>query len=170
MNLDHLIFLDTETTGLDPDRHDVWEIAYAIGEGPIINFQRPLFHGAIQRASAEALEINRFHERYVQPDIDSYFEEFDRLQAALRGRHLVGSNPAFDAAFLRPLVGPVWHHRMVDLATYAMPAARSVTPLGMAAVAELFDVEQTAAHTAADDVHVLRECFLAATRFYEDVV
>lgn len=32
-----LVFLDTETTGLDPARHEVWEIAYAVGKHDILS-------------------------------------------------------------------------------------------------------------------------------------
>lgn len=30
-----LVFLDTETTGLHPERHEVWEIAYGFEDGRI---------------------------------------------------------------------------------------------------------------------------------------
>jgi oligoribonuclease (3'-5' exoribonuclease) len=32
-----LVFLDTETTGLDPNRHEIWEVAYAVEDDPIVS-------------------------------------------------------------------------------------------------------------------------------------
>lgn len=170
MNLQRLVFVDTETTGLDLDRHEVWEIAYAVGNGPVVVFQRPLYHGTLNLADPKALEINGFHERYREPTWEVYRHDMDEFESALKGRHVVGSNPAFDTAFLRDLfVGESapWHHRLVDLATLAMPLFKSPLPVGMAKVAEILGVVQDNSHTAQDDVRVLRECYKILAEKYE---
>lgn len=59
-----LAFVDCETTGLDPDRHEVWEVALILradaGETSQV-WQLPVDLG---RAEAKALEVGRFYEHY----------------------------------------------------------------------------------------------------------
>lgn len=59
-----LAFLDTETTGLDPDRHEVWEVGLILRDNEGVEFERvwqlPVDLG---RADAMALGIGRWYER-----------------------------------------------------------------------------------------------------------
>jgi hypothetical protein len=55
-----LAFIDTETTGLDPDRHEIWEIALIVDDQEYQWFL-PVDLG---KADPIALNIGRFHERY----------------------------------------------------------------------------------------------------------
>ncbi|MGW2837359.1 3'-5' exonuclease [Streptomyces sp. NPDC001493] len=143
-----LAFVDTETTGLDPRRHDAWEIAVilrdaehaAAGDGSYdreVVWQIPV---DLTVADPTALQIGRYHERFrvpagteaVEMNADGTIyqrlglgEFFYDLQEVLRNAMLVGSNPAFDDAFLKKLlqgggrrVG--WHYRTVDIATMAV--------------------------------------------------
>src|SRR5690606_32347214 len=60
-----LVYLDTESTGLDPWGHHLWEVAYAVEDGPIITIQ--LEH-SLRDADLVALQINRYIDR-VEPDV-----------------------------------------------------------------------------------------------------
>lgn len=159
-----LIYLDTETTGLDPTKHDVWEVAYAIGDGPIESFVVP---HSLKTADPKALELNGYWTRVeggtpraASPVVDL------GLREALAGATLVGSNPAFDAAFLTARWGEApWHYRMVDIASYAMPVLGYDRPQGLATItADLrqlwFEIPEPD-HTAAGDVATLRAAFTA---------
>ena len=135
-----IAFVDTETTGLDPDQHEIWEIA-VIRRDPDgrdweshYQLRKPELH-LIRVADEKALEIGRYHERMVVP-YDCGYAQIDGtgkpramsfqtlihdLTRLLDGAMLVGSNPAFDAAFLRNFMGAApWHYRTVDIATMAV--------------------------------------------------
>ncbi|MFD7861817.1 exonuclease domain-containing protein [Streptomyces sp. NPDC059783] len=135
-----LAFIDTETTGLDPHTHEIWEIA-VIKRDPDgrdweshFQIRKSDIHLA-QTADEQALKIGRYHERiavpadcgYAQIDGDGRPCAMSRdtlvydLTRLLTGAMLVGSNPAFDAAFLRAFLGATpWHYRTVDIAAMAV--------------------------------------------------
>ncbi|HEY9372839.1 3'-5' exonuclease [Streptomyces sp.] len=137
-----LCFVDTETTGLDPRKHDVWEIAVIRRREDGVDVEyvwqiRP----DLTTADPEALKIGRFEERFAVPDgwdaiefmksgtpFRSLIPEmlFD-LQEALSGAVVIGSNPGFDVAFLTKLLQAhgrklPWHYRPIDIATLAVGA------------------------------------------------
>lgn len=153
------VYLDTETTGLDPERHQIWEIAFAVDDGPI---QSGTVTHRIDTADPKALEINHYEERVDKlalrlPAVRAMLLEASALHA-LTGATLVGANPAFDAAFLRARwhESP-WKYRLLDIEAFAMPGLGLHEPRGIAYIAEALGV-QAPDHTAAGDVHTLREC------------
>jgi len=153
------IFLDTETTGLDVEKHEVWEIAYAIDDGPIKTAFVPHY---FEDPDPKALEINGYYDRIGIPDTG--FEAVLREEA--RGHYLVGSNPAFDQRFLVKRWGErPWEYRMIDIATYAMPYFGLVVPEGLAFITQELEIE-SGDHTAAKDVEVLRNAFYKLQDLY----
>lgn len=126
-----LAFVDTETVGLDPFLHDAWEIAVILRIDGLDT--EHVFHVEpnLTNATPKALEINRYHERTSAPDwhwnnpADVAYRVFNLLTDAV----LVGSNPGFDAAMIRNLIGrhhPIpetntapWYHHTLDIATFA---------------------------------------------------
>lgn len=117
-------FVDTETTGLDPDRHDIWDVGLIV-DGAEYQWFLPIDLG---RAESIALRIGRFHERHPfgdrNHDRDIYVTELDVFATdfaeATRGRHLVGAVISFDEERLRKLLRangacPEWHYHLVDV-------------------------------------------------------
>jgi DNA polymerase III epsilon subunit-like protein len=143
-----LAFIDTETTGLDPRKHDAWEIAVIVRDAEyaaagITRYDREhvwQIPVPLDTAEPKALEIGRYHERFRVPSDTEAIEVnadgtiyqrlllpeflFD-LQEVLKDAVLIGSNPAFDDAFLKKLLQDNgrrigWHYRTVDIATMAV--------------------------------------------------
>ncbi|MCK1813309.1 3'-5' exonuclease [Streptomyces sp. XM4011] len=192
-----IAFVDTETTGLGPAIHDVWEIAVirrADGVDAEHLWQIRLDAQQLEKADPEALRINRYHERVAaidprfgaadmthpcgMPHLVHYPGMVDALHAALADAVLVGSNPAFDAAFLKALLARAgatetpWHYRPVDVATLAaghlIGAGRSAevtVPYSSRSLSRALGVEPPGhdAHTALADARWARDLYDAAT-------
>jgi DNA polymerase III epsilon subunit-like protein len=154
-----LVFLDTETTGLDPERHDVWEIAWAVEDGPIMSAIIP---HSLRTADPKALELNGYWGRgFAEPRRESRDVQ---LREILDGATIVGSNPAFDSAFLRARWGVApWHHRMIAVESVAVGVLGYERPKGLAGIAaDLRDLGRDIPepdHTAAGDVAALRAVY-----------
>ncbi|WP_432041449.1 3'-5' exonuclease [Streptomyces cadmiisoli] len=135
-----IAFVDTETTHLDAEIGEAWEVAVILrefednGEHTDTEYVWQ-FSVDLTRADPEALRIGRFHERYI---IDSGWEAVftgyepvvplpraeavDGIVSLLSGAVLVGSNPGFDDRHLRKLLGPgsaQWHPRPYDIVQLA---------------------------------------------------
>lgn len=163
-----LVFLDTETTGLDPARHDVWEVAWAVDDGPI---ESAFLAHDVAGADPEALRLNGYMARRPRLDVVASLTAEHGLRQALTGATLVAANPAFDAAFLRARWGVApWRYRLLDVEAYAMGALGYDTPQGLARIArdlrKLDHAIPEPDHTAAADVATLRACYLALASLY----
>ena len=141
------VFIDTETTGLDPDRHAIWEVALITPDGNEHVWQFP-----VDEMSADpfALDIGRYWDRRWSDDNDvpvltaiygaherrSRRKNFPDEGRAIRpsrvwaqhfrdltaGCHLAGAVVSFDEERLRRLlrslgVLPRWHYHLQDIET-----------------------------------------------------
>lgn len=137
-----LVFVDTETTGLDPSDNHVWEVALIEGSTGHphlwhINWEfgwrmmggaEPTVGAPMSDASPLALSISGYYRRHgglpgntpgmakvVNPR--AFAQEFVRLTM---DKHLVGMGPAFDDKFLIPLMNAgeeavMWHYHLIDV-------------------------------------------------------
>lgn len=138
---DPVVFVDTETTGLDPDRHEIWELAIITADGSEWEWQLPV---DLARADPTGLRIGRFYERRAavvpRPTSlagiarwrtggsawvsDGVTDMAQQVAVLLDGRHLVGAVPSFDAAFLGRWLrahgqAAAWHYHLVDVEALA---------------------------------------------------
>jgi oligoribonuclease (3'-5' exoribonuclease) len=161
--MNDLIFLDTETTGLDDDKHDIWEIAWVINYGPVE--ERILVH-SLKTADQVALDTNGYL-RYFPNGARSEGPLVDlEVRRVLSGNTLVCANPTFDRMFMKKRWGSEpYHYRSVDLESMAMLFFGWERPKGLKdisdAVRELGYAIQEPNHRAFRDVVVLRECYYA---------
>lgn len=134
-------FVDAETTGLDPVRHEIWEVGLIVDETEYV-WQLPV---NLARADARALDIGRFHERRLpgpwagepyRAGIDGIMPVAGPRQVTARefasvfreltwGRHLVGAVVSFDEERLRRLLRacgecPGWHYHLIDVESLAV--------------------------------------------------
>jgi DNA polymerase III epsilon subunit-like protein len=128
-----LCFIDTETTGVHPDRR-VWEVAMIRRDD---DGERELLIQVsdvdLSNADPFGLKVGGFYERafgyrknldedlMARPEssVAAYVEEWTR------GAHLVGAVPNFDADCLdkmlrRHLLIPAWHYHLIDVEAMAV--------------------------------------------------
>lgn len=156
-----VIVVDCETTGLLPENHIAVEVAW----WDLSTNERKCF---IPRHSVEfvlshgdpvALEMNGYRERLLGQPMDNG-ENMVMLGARLHNNTMAGSNPGFDARFLKPFIGEPWHHRMWDLSAYAAGVLGLNYLPGLIDVCGRLDVPPPD-HTAEGDVTATGLCFLA---------
>lgn len=125
----NVVFVDTETTGVDPDRHNVWEIAL-VGDFGSRLYVRSSDMVDLEYADPTALRINGFYDRIVIPGAGDRIKlpndrtmalEIARLTA---GKHLAGIVPGFDATFIAKFllgsgIAPAWHYQTIDVEVMA---------------------------------------------------
>jgi DNA polymerase III epsilon subunit-like protein len=109
-------FCDTETTGLDPDQHEIWEVGLITPDEKEHHWFLPVDLG---RADPRALAIGQFHERYDYSEVSSLCSFAMDFAELTRGLHLVGAVISFDEERLRKLLRrngacPEWHYHIVD--------------------------------------------------------
>lgn len=170
-----LAFLDTETTGLDPDRHEIWEVALIVreedGSEATFLWQLPVDLG---RADPVALKIGDFHTRRasVQSGLTS-LSHFARCFAhRTAGAHLVGAVISFDEERLRKLLRangacPEWHYHLVDVEALAAGKLGSGPPWDSAELSRAVGVSDNpfAKHTAMGDALWARAVYDAVMGF-----
>jgi hypothetical protein len=134
-----LAFIDCETSHLEAEVGDAWEVAVIRRDPDGIETEN-LWHIRVDLdvADPESLRIGGYAERFAVPDgtdavaIREYPDGStmrehlthqdvrDAIGELLAGAVLIGSNPGFDDRFLRKLLGSApWHYRPVDIATLA---------------------------------------------------
>lgn len=161
-----LVSLDLETTGLDERIHEAWEVALVDEAGRETAYQFPL-RKSLDDASREALRIGGFMERHEATHGGVFWggHGWNRwvspkgaariLQQRTKGATLLGCAIQFDMRFLTELLRaygfePEWHHRGLDLGSFAAGALGEREPLRSAVMAERI-VPNDQAHTALGD-------------------
>ena len=164
-----LAFLDTETTGLSPGRHEVIEVAVLVGDR--------LYHWLIapersEDAEPKALEVNgysRFPERWE--GAKTMREVGPEIIAALKGTVVVGHNVGYDLDMLnghmrRVGLSPRLPYHKVD--TVALAYTRLV-PLGLEklsldTIRAFLGWSKEGAHTATKDAKDTERLYRLLTR------
>ncbi len=164
-----LAFIDTETTGLDPEVHQVYEIGLLLEPdppGPALEYRwwLPVDLGA---ASPDALRISRYYQRHPGT-LDDPADVADQLAGLTAGAHLVGAVPSFDAAFLDRFLrahgrSPAWHYHLVDVEALAAGHLHQAPPwssheLSRAVGVDPADYER---HSAIGDARWARDIYRA---------
>jgi DNA polymerase III epsilon subunit-like protein len=139
-----LCFLDTETTGVHPERK-VWEVAMIRREDSGIESSTSFFVEVnLQNADPFGLKVGRFYDRHPLgrylslagpfekvPDTgetpDYYTGEHAAREVArcTHGAHIVGAVPNFDTEVLAELLRwhgltPAWHYHLIDVEALAI--------------------------------------------------
>jgi len=177
-----IVFLDTETTSLRPDRR-VWELAYIVRADGKKDWERS---GCIDtrdldlaNADLGSLKIGRFYERHPQVnfmhgDVSGVTTELEALitfERHARGATVVGAVPNFDTEVLGARmrahgIAPSWHYHLVDVETLAAGARCWPPPWDFDAVLAAYGLKYDEAdrHTAMGDARMVRDVYDAVLR------
>jgi DNA polymerase III epsilon subunit-like protein len=177
MKSHNLAFIDTETTGTDPEKHEIIELACIIarqverpGKGPALEIieecEWKIKPQHIETAEEEALRVNGYNEVDWMFAVDraKAMEEFaKKTQSAA----FVSHNLVFDYAFVQRAfeetgVESRMHYAKLD--TISMAFARlydapQADKFSLRALCELLKVENSKAHTALADTKALVACY-----------
>jgi len=177
------IVIDTETTGLDPNKHEMLSLgAIVMIDGVITETMDIKIRADISKADSKALEVNGYSERRWKYAVSSFRgfclirDFFYRHQDGV----LVGHNVQFDIKFLRALSAR-WQSDDNGLILMPYPyidtmdlARSALVPYGLQSVSldnicEFLGWRRRAAHTALSDcedcIRLLRALCPASIRF-----
>lgn len=178
-----LIFLDTETTGLDPERNQVWEVACIVRDydesGKVVTQDEEhhwFLYVDLAKADLIALNIGRYFERHptmveknhatAVANRATFAGEFFKLSI---GAHIVGAVPDFDTRFLAKLLGeynflPAWHYHLVCVENLLAGHYQMEPPWKSRDLMEKAGVVNEAAHTAMGDTRAVRDSYDAVMK------
>ncbi len=175
---DRLLFIDTETGGLDPGKHSLLSLAMVVWEdGKIIDSREILINDGILSVTEEALSVNRIDIEKHQQSAVSPAGAMDKILLFI-GKYfpqqikitLAGHNVHFDAAFLRSFFSAnnkdfseFFSHRIIDTSSILHYLYLS-GHLEQRAVSSdqafgLFNIEVEGRHTAIGDAIATAKLF-----------
>ncbi len=165
----NLAFIDLETTGLDPIKHEIIEIGGIVarqipqaGRGsaiePIAEFEYKIKPKDLTSADPEALRINGYNDAdwLFAPDLEQVLPAIaDQTEGAI----MIAHNVMFDwnflnQAFLRTGIKNKMHYHKIDLLAMAFAKLyhqEEVQYFNLASLAKHFDITNPKAHTALAD-------------------
>lgn len=158
-----IVFVDIETTGLDPQRHTIFEIALITPD-----FERTYWlkmtPDELGAADSMALQINRYYNRRAGHTINDPALSAQEIAKLTAHSVLAGNNVKFDQQFLdvwmrKHGAAPAWNYHVLDVPTFAAgyllrEAVKLEPPFKSSKVSRAFDVPEPAgdnAHTAMAD-------------------
>lgn len=177
MKQQRLAFVDLETTGLDPFRHEIFEIGIVLAEQipgapghpalrKISEHELLLRPRHLETADPKALEVSKYRVRDWAGALDQK-EGIASLAALMKGAVFIAQNVAFDWSFLQKAGNeygvdfePVVHYHKLDLASmvfathYREPRLQKYS---LREMCEYFGVTNAASHTALADARAAFE-------------
>jgi DNA polymerase III epsilon subunit-like protein len=172
-----LIFLDTETSGLDAHRHAIWELAAVKRTATLTEELHRFVRLDLRSADRKALAYGRYHERFRDDRAVDISEALRDLCAFADGGVLLGLNIGFDVRFIERAMFDAntrhapgarlvstWHYSPVDVKSLAAGALKLAPPWRSDDIAQALDVNPAdfARHGALADCHFSAAIYDAA--------
>jgi DNA polymerase-3 subunit epsilon len=177
MRKNNLAFIDLETTGLDPEKHEILEIGLVLarqtltpGRGSQVELIEEVEWKVkpehIETAEPEALRINRYNEADWL-FASSLQQVIEALAEKTNDAIMIAQNVTFDWGFLerafrRTGVQNKMHYHRLDLLSMAYAKlyhSEKLTKFNLASLAEYFGLKNERAHTALADTRVTYEVY-----------
>ena len=168
MKAELFAFIDTETTGLNPDKHELIQIGGVIvrAKNPhdvesyevVEEFEYKIKPLRIQDANPTALKVNQYDPSQWQ-DALTLAEAMAFVAKKTEGAVMVAHNVAFDSAFvdkafrLSDIENKMHYHRLdtVSMAFALLHNNADVDRLSLHTLCEYFKIEQGIEHQALSD-------------------
>lgn len=174
-----LCFADTETTGLDENKHEVIEIAAVIydpvADKIVDEWSKKIAPSHIETASPEALRINGYaaNPGLYDGNLKSSLIKFNSLA---KDCMIIGQNIKFDTKFIRKHMDELGikpsfgRHQELDLMAMAWPALCNdpdIQGLSLAHLCDYFKVSNLGAHAALTDCRRSFEVYQCLMKIYQ---
>lgn len=171
-----LAFVDTETTGLDPRRHEVISLALVILDPEtLLQEVRRVWHMLprwLEEAEPEALKANRFTlESWEARGPVTHREAFEEFVALSSGCIFIAHNVSFDRAFVeaeltRQDLSWKGDYHFIDTASMFFTKYRrgEIQKLSLSHLCDHYGVNNKGAHDALVDVDRMIEVFRELVR------
>lgn len=134
-NAHQFAWVDTETSGLEPHKSRVVEIAVVITDSELRDIETyetkiKLSPADFLAASPKALEVNGYNEEEWKDAPESSREIWRRISDMTNKRNFAGQNPLFDTGFVSMELGrwgikPGWFRRLLDTQAIGQIVMRS---------------------------------------------
>ncbi len=172
-----ILFLDLETTGLNPGQHEITEIGALLVSQPdfkvIKTYQTKVMPTHLETATPEALQIGHFNLETWQREAKPLEVALAELAEVGRNSMLAGFNLTFDWAFLQMafnqvgIEDPFYYHRFdIMSAGYVVLFGRKeFSKYSLNEMCRFFGVTNRAAHTAFADAEATYEVFLGLMKY-----
>jgi DNA polymerase III epsilon subunit-like protein len=158
-----LVFLDVETSGLNPYKHEIVEIAFVRTTWdckPLKNFETKVLMQLPDNADPKALEINGYDEEVWKKDAVEGHVALDALQGFLDPDVLVvGQNAQFDWRFIQAAAEdwsvelPVPRAILCTLSmAWPLMTSGRITGVSLKSLCAYYRIPQPRAHRAMGDV------------------
>lgn len=166
----NLVFIDVETTGLSPLRHEIIEVACLVADGRsfelVKSFDAKVKPEHIETAEQAALKINGYN-KSAWEDALTQNDALMKVANIAPSGVLVGWNVAFDWSFLdeafekRGIIHKFDHHKIdaMSVAYAKLFKKGNFSSLGLRRVAPLLGIKLDEVHTAKEDVQATYEIF-----------
>ena len=187
MDPSKLCFVDTETTGLDPDLHQIWDVGLIVREHGVDREYQWFLPVDLGKADPLALKIGQFHQRHPdgydfdadrkgypigssvagsRPRVTGAKEFCFNFAKLTAGSHLVGAVPSFDEERLRKLLRankqcPEWHYHLVDIEALVAGKVGASPPWDSKVLSRSVQVDKAKypEHTALGDARWARDVY-----------
>jgi DNA polymerase III epsilon subunit-like protein len=173
------VFMDTEATGLDHQRHELTEVAWIVRFEDGREEERRFFpEHTTDGADADALELTRYQDRIAPQDRTPASEWLTLFLEDAQDAVLVGAVPDFDARHLERMcrklgLEPTWDHHLLDVETLALPfiAEGPETPRSLAKTCAALGIphDKDQAHGALYDAQQAMRVFDHVWRLVADL-
>ena len=178
-----LVFIDTETTSLRPDRR-AWEVGLILRDPDTHDREWSWLIDTddldLGNADPFSLKIGKFYERHSQalaankanlPMVAREYDMLRHVEFRTRGALLAGAVPNFDAEVLAARmrahgICPSWHYHLVDVETLAAGKLGLAPPWNFDKVLDAFSLtyDEADRHTALGDARMARDLYDAVMR------
>lgn len=163
-----IAFIDLETTGLDPVKHEILQIGIVRVDARTLTIHSQIELKVIPvriiDAEAKALEVNGYREE-LWIDAVPLRDALMTIRPWLKGAVLAGHNPSFDASFLAEgyrsegVSAPGMDYHKLDTASLAWPLWRTgaIGALSLGPVCKHLGIDRPTPHGALADARASLE-------------